>query len=179
MGCCAVCKQVGFRSRQQYLVWKAIDASNLYQSGFVSNGTVHNTRLEAPDAFFSETRTWDEVFEGREMKLLDGEGVSESFCLCFSRGGKGMVCFSNTLPLVSVKGQLLPRRIIFVLASAYYAKGSDNDLRIDKCGFMVGVVDCLLMALAKCKMGVINGRDLFFGSAHYAICKHRTVSWEP
>ena len=129
--------------------------------------------------FFSETRTWDEVLEGREMKLLDGEGGGQSLCLCFSRGGKGMVCFSNTLPFVSVKGQLLLRRIIFVLASAHYAKGANNDLRIDKCGFGVGVVDCLQMAPGKCKVVVINGRDLFFASAHYANCKQRAVSWEP
>ena len=104
---------------------------------------MHNTRLEAQDVFVSETRTWDEVLEGREMKVLDGAEGGQSLCVCFSRGGKGMVCFSNTLLLVSVKGQLLPRRIIFVHASAYYAKGANNDLRIDKCGFGVGVVDCL------------------------------------
>ena len=88
-----------------------------------------------------------------------------------------MASFSNTLPLVSVKGQLLPRRIILVLASAYYAKGANHDLRIDSCGFGVGVVDCLQTALAKCKMVTINGWNLFFASAHYANCKQRTVSW--
>ena len=44
------------------------------------------------------------------------------------------------------------------------------------CGFGVGVVDCLQTALEKCKVVTINGRDLFFASAHYA---NRTVSWEP
>ena len=111
--------------------------------------------------------------------MLDGDEGGQSLCVCFSRGGKVMGCFSNTLPLVSVKGQLLPRRIILVLASAYYAKGANHDLRIDSCGFGVGVVDCLQMAPGKCKVVVINGRDLFFASAHYANCKQRTVSWEP
>ena len=178
MGCCAVCKQGEFPKSVSGLEGNRCQQF-LYQSGFVLNGTEPDTRLEAEYVIVSETRKWDQVFEGREMNLWDGEEGGQSLCVCLSRGGRGMVCFSNTLILVSVKRQLLPRRIILVLASAYYAKGANHDLRIDSCGFGVGVVDCLQMALGKCKVVVINGRDLFFAAAHYASCKQRSVSWEP
>ena len=137
-------------------------------------------RLEAQDVFVSETRTWDEVLEGREMKLLDGEEGGQSLCVfVFQQRREGHGLFFEHIASCECKAQLLPRRIILVLASAYYLKGANHDLRIDSCGFGVGVVDCLQMAPGKCKVVVINGRDLFFASAHYANCKQRTVSWEP
>ena len=56
-------------------------------------------------------------------ELLTASGALLEAAHCSkSEDRKCMPCFPSTLPLVSVKSQLSTRRIIFVFASAEYAK---------------------------------------------------------